>query len=188
MGMWHMHSSSWASPWQPLFTTSGPQTLGRPHVYHRQHSFAKRKYLSTSLSFLTVVSTRPHSLFTSSSHTVIMVGRFQPYLYDAHIGESSFNPKAVTMASRMPPSPTKKKQDGPLIDFNKHPDSYLILPYGNTNVKPMNKRTKLFVKVARGIQLFFRVCTLLGAVGVLLCGIFIRGATDTEGYIMRISV
>jgi hypothetical protein len=32
------------------------------------------------------------------------------------------------------------------------------------------------------------VCTLLGAVGVLLCGIFIRGATDTEGYIMRIPV
>ena len=117
-----------------------------------------------------------------------MVGRFQPYLYDAPVSDSTFNPKAVTMASRTPPSPSKQKKDGPLIDFNKHPDSYLILPYGNRNVKPMNKRTKIFVKVARWIQLFLRVCTLLGAVGVLLCGIFIRGAADTEGYIMRIPV
>jgi hypothetical protein len=117
-----------------------------------------------------------------------MVGRFQPYLYDAQFDESNFNPKAVTMASRLPPPPPRKKQEGPLIDFNKHPDSYLILPYGNTNVKPMPKNTKIFVKVARWIQLVFRVLTLLGAVGVLLCGIFIRGTTDTEGYIMRIPV
>jgi hypothetical protein len=117
-----------------------------------------------------------------------MVGRFQPYLYNAPVDDSDFNPKAVTMASRMPPSPPKKKQDGPLIDFNKHPDSYLILPYGHTNVKPMHKKTKVFVKVARWTQLFFRVCTLLGAVGVLLCGIFIRGTADSEGYIMRIPV
>jgi hypothetical protein len=117
-----------------------------------------------------------------------MVGRYQPYLYDAQLDHSNFNPKAVTMASRLPPPPPRKKQEGPLIEFNKHPDSYLILPYGNTNVKPMHKKTKIFVKVARWIQLAFRVCTLLGAVGVLLCGIFIRGATDTEGYIMRIPV
>ncbi|KAH9871152.1 hypothetical protein J1614_006727 [Plenodomus biglobosus] len=114
-----------------------------------------------------------------------MAGRWQPYLYQPQT-ESTFNPKAVTMASRMPPSPTKKKQDGPLINFNKHPDSYLVVPYGNTDVKPMNKRTKLFIKIARGVQLAFRICQLLGAVGVLLCGIFIRGALDTEGYIMRI--
>jgi hypothetical protein len=117
-----------------------------------------------------------------------MVGRFQPYLYNAPVDDSTFNPKRVTMASRMPPSPPKKKQDGPLIDFNKHPDSYLILPYGNTNAKPMNKRVKTFIKIARWLQLFFRVCNLLGAVGVLLCSIFIRGASDTEGYIMRIPV
>ncbi|KAF2821132.1 hypothetical protein CC86DRAFT_332533 [Ophiobolus disseminans] len=115
-----------------------------------------------------------------------MVGRFQPYLYNAPGQDSSYNPKAVTMASRLPPPPPKKKQDGPLIDFNKHPDSYLILPYGNRDVKPMGKRTKTYIKVARWVQLAFRVCTLLGAVGVLLCGIFIRGAADTEGYIMRI--
>jgi hypothetical protein len=117
-----------------------------------------------------------------------MVGRFQPYLYNAPVEQSTFNPKAVTMASRLPPPPPKKKQSGPLIDFNKHPDSYLVLPYGNTDAKPMNPKTKIFVKITRWVQLFLRVCTLLGAVGVLLCGIFIRGTTDTEGYIMRIPV
>jgi len=117
-----------------------------------------------------------------------MVGRFQPYLYDAPQDDSGFNPKAVTMASRLPPPPPKKKQDGPLIDFNRHPDSYLILPYGNRDVKPMGKRTKTYVKSARWVQLGLRVLQLLGAVGVLLCGIFIRGAADTEGYIMRIPV
>lgn len=118
-----------------------------------------------------------------------MVGRFQPYLYNAPGDiDSKYNPKAVTMASRLPPPPPKKKQEGPLIDFNRHPDSYLILPYGNRDVKPMSKRTKTYIKIARWVQLAFRVVTLLGAVGVLLCGIFIRGAADTEGYIMRIPV
>lgn len=117
-----------------------------------------------------------------------MVGRFQPYLYTEPVDNSGFNPKAVTMASRLPPPPPKKKQEGPLIDFNRHPDSYLILPYGNRDVKPMSTRTKTYIKIARWIQLAFRVVTLLGAVGVLLCGIFIRGAADTEGYIMRIPV
>jgi hypothetical protein len=125
-----------------------------------------------------------------------MAGRWQPYGYapqrdsmmDTDPTQPYFNPKAVTMASRMPPPPPKKKQEGPLIDFNKHPDSYLILPYGNTNAKPMSKKTKILINIARWTQLGFRVTTLLGAVGVLLCGIFIRGAQDTEGYIMRIPV
>lgn len=121
------------------------------------------------------------------------MGRWQPYLYSPAERQSmndprdNFNPKAVTMASRMPPSP-KKKQDGPLVDFNKHPDSYLIVPYGKTDAKPMNSKTKLWIKIARWTQLFFRVCQLLGAVGLLLCAIFIKGAQDTEGWIMRIPV
>jgi hypothetical protein len=125
-----------------------------------------------------------------------MAGRWQPYAYapqrdsmiDTDPTQPIFNPKAVTMASRLPPPPPKKKQEGPLIDFNQHPDSFLILPYGNTNAKPMGKRTKTFINIARWTQLGFRVAQLLGAIGVLLCGIFIRGAQDTEGYIMRIPV
>jgi hypothetical protein len=125
-----------------------------------------------------------------------MAGRWQPYMYasqrdsmiDTDPTRSTFNPKAITMASRMPPPPPKKKQEGPLIDFNKHPDSYLILPYGNTNAKLMSPKTKVFIDIARWIQFSLRILTLLGAVGVLLCGIFIRGAQDTEGYILRIPV
>ena len=112
------------------------------------------------------------------------MGQWQP-MYDP---SADFNPKAVTMASRMPPPPPKKKQEGPLIDFNKHPDSYLILPYGNTKTKPMSPKTKVFIDIARWIQFGLRILTLLGAVGVLLCGIFIRGAQATEGYILRIPV
>lgn len=117
------------------------------------------------------------------------MGRWQPYLYepqrDSHLDD--FNPRAATMASRMPP-PEKKKQDGPLINFNRHPDSYLIMPYGKKDVKPMSPKTKLFVNIARWVQFSGRICTLLGAIGVLLCCIFIKGTQDTEGYILRIPV
>jgi hypothetical protein len=109
-------------------------------------------------------------------------------MIDTDPTQPMFNPKAVTMASRLPPPPPRKKQEGPLIDFNQHPDSFLILPYGNANAKPMGKRTKTFINIARWTQLGFRIAQLLGAVGVLLCAIFIRGAQDTEGYIMRIPV
>ncbi|KAL5431471.1 hypothetical protein PMIN07_010613 [Paraphaeosphaeria minitans] len=112
--------------------------------------------------------------------------QWQPYLYDASSERDSFNPKAVTIASRLPPPPPKQKPEGPLINFNRHPDSYVVLPYGNTGAKPMNPRVKDVIKVVRWIQFALRICTLLGAVGALLCAIFIKGAQDTEGWIMRI--
>jgi hypothetical protein len=62
------------------------------------------------------------------------------------------------------------------------------MPYGKTDAKPMNPKVKIWIKVARWIQLFFRLLTLLGAIGTLLCGIFIKGAQTTEGYIIRIPV
>ena len=125
-----------------------------------------------------------------------MAGRWQPHMYassrdsmiDTDPTRPTFNPKAITMASRMPPPPPKKKQDGPLVSFNQHPDSYLMLPYGRTDDKPMNSSMKLWIKIVRWIQLFLRVCSLLGAVGLLLCAIFIRGVQDTEGWIMKIPV
>jgi hypothetical protein len=117
------------------------------------------------------------------------MGRWQPYIYGPEDRDlDDFNPRAITMASRQPPPTPKHKPDGPLLDFNKHPDSYLVMPYGNTAIEPMNPRTKLYVKIARGLQLFLRLCTLLGAVGLLLCTIFIRGSQDTEGWLMRIPV
>ena len=121
------------------------------------------------------------------------MGRWQPYLYEPAERQSfsdvpkAFNPKAVTMASHRQPTP-KKKQDGPLVNFNRHPDSYLILPYGQTDAKPMSPKVKTWLKWTRWVQFVFRLCTLFGAIGVLLCAIFIRGAQDTEGYIIRIPV
>ena len=122
------------------------------------------------------------------------MGGGQPYLYDPPKRYSAvdpydgFNPKAVTMASRQPPPPPKPKPEGPLININRHPDSYLIVPYGNTNAKPMSPRTKANIKWARWIQLFFRVLQLLGAIGMLICVICIRGTQSTEGWIIRIPV
>jgi len=57
------------------------------------------------------------------------MGAAQPYMYDKPstytFGSPTsrpFNPRAATQASWTPPAP-KFKQDGPLIDFNRHPDS-----------------------------------------------------------------
>ncbi|KAF2127597.1 hypothetical protein P153DRAFT_398203 [Dothidotthia symphoricarpi CBS 119687] len=114
------------------------------------------------------------------------MGRWQPYLYEPQRDMDDFNPRAATMASRIPP-PEPKKQEGPLINFNRHPDSYLIMPYGKTDIQPMNPKTKLFVDIARWIQFSLRICTLLGAIGIFVCSIFIKGMRETEGYILRIS-
>ncbi|KAF2760500.1 hypothetical protein EJ05DRAFT_536600 [Pseudovirgaria hyperparasitica] len=114
-----------------------------------------------------------------------------PYLYEAtpryneHDPFNGFDPKAITRASREIP-PRAKKQEGPLINFNRHPDSYLVLPYGNTDAKQMNPRTKSAIKWVRWIQLLLRQLQLVGAIGLLICTICIRGTADTEGWIIRI--
>ena len=112
---------------------------------------------------------------------------WQPFLYEPTPSDN-FNPKAVTIASRLPPASPKKKPEGPLVNFNKHPDSYMVLPYGRTDAKPMSPKVKTTIKAVRWIQFVLRIFTLFGAIGTLLCGIFIQGAQDTEGYIMRIPV
>ncbi|KAF2430059.1 hypothetical protein EJ08DRAFT_734554 [Tothia fuscella] len=123
-----------------------------------------------------------------------MGGSQAPYIYNApvHYGYSAlnppneFNPKSVTQASQAPPPPPKPKQEGPLLNFNRHPDSYLVLPYGNTNAVPMSQKTKTTVKWMRHGQLGLRVFELLAAVGILICVICIRGTTDNEGWILRL--
>lgn len=56
-----------------------------------------------------------------------------PFIYDrpssytfAGPTSKSFNPRAATQAS-WTPRPEKPKQDGPLINFNKHPDTVCCL-------------------------------------------------------------
>lgn len=64
-------------------------------------------------------------------HSVSM-GVEPPFIYD-HPSRYSFNgptdrgfnPKAATQASWVPPV-SKPKQDGPLVNFNKHPDSVRV--------------------------------------------------------------
>lgn len=119
----------------------------------------------------------------------------QPYTYAPSQRYSAtsdtlygFDPKAVTKASRSPPKrPPPKKQDGPLVDFNKHPDSYLVLPNGQ-NAKPISPRTKVVIKWMRWVQLTFRLLQLIGAIGMLICVICIKGTQDTEGWIIRVPV
>ncbi|KAH0543956.1 hypothetical protein GP486_008539, partial [Trichoglossum hirsutum] len=112
-----------------------------------------------------------------------------PFLYDppAKFNDpyKTFNPKSVTLESRSPPKP-KKKPDGPLVNFNTHPDSYLILPYGKLNVRPMSPRTKTKVKWTRMLLLLLRCWQLLGALALMVCVICIRGTDASTGWLLRI--
>lgn len=102
--------------------------------------------------------------------------------------EGGFNPKAATQGSWSPPR-ARPIPDGPLIkskEFNRHPDSYFVVPYGQLEWKSMSPRTKSKVKWTRLTQLFLRICELLGAVGMLFCVICIKGTDATTGWIIRV--
>ena len=119
------------------------------------------------------------------------MGVDQPFLYDApsriSFGEREFNPKAVTQASRQPIK-ARPKSEGHLVEFNKHPDSYIILPYGNVNAKPMKPRTRKTVQRLRQLQLLVRCLQLLGALGLLICVLCIRGVEESLGWTLRVPV
>ena len=117
-----------------------------------------------------------------------------PFIYDKPATytfgaptDRGYNPKAVTHAS-WSPKPQRPKQDGPLVDFNKHPDSYVAAPYGNLNAKPMSPRAKSSIKWVRWVQLLLRVVELAGAVGTLIAAILVLGMQDAAGWIIRIPV
>lgn len=119
------------------------------------------------------------------------MGAEQPYLYDPPsrngYAQAHFNPRAYSQASLQPAQP-RPKQEGPLVDFNKHPDSYLILPYGNINAKPMSPRTRKTVKYTRQTQLALRCLELVGAVGLLVCVICVRKIEESLGWTLRVPV
>ncbi|KAI9718543.1 MAG: hypothetical protein M1812_003994 [Candelaria pacifica] len=114
-----------------------------------------------------------------------------PFLYDPPTKQHSspygggFNPKVVSQASLSPTKP-RPKQEAPLVNFNKHPDSYLILPYGNTTARPMSPNTKKKIKYTRWIQLGLRLLELLGTLGLLVCVICLKGMQSTVGWVTRI--
>ncbi|CAG8961143.1 hypothetical protein HYFRA_00002686 [Hymenoscyphus fraxineus] len=120
------------------------------------------------------------------------MGSSAPYVYNAirtHDPKSPqkpFDPKAVTRASQTP-KPPRKKQEGPLVSFNQHPDSFLILPYGNTNPILMSPSIKVWVKWMRIIQLVLRCLQILCAGALLAFMIMIRGMDEATGWMMRIA-
>jgi hypothetical protein len=127
----------------------------------------------------------------------IMVGITPPYSF-APVSQQDrdptydFDPKAVTRASyysiASSTSTPVPKQHGPLIDFNRHPDSYIIVPTARSNVPPMHPNTKQRINTARWIQFSLRLLQLVGALGALVCVIIIRGVNDVQGWILRIPV
>lgn len=114
-------------------------------------------------------------------------GSQQPYMY-APVSHAPFNPKAYSQAIANPPPP-RPKPDGPLLSFNRHPDSYDNFAYGkHTEVKPMSAGSKKRLIWARKVQLFWRVLQWIAALGLLICVITIKGAPDTQGWILRLPV
>lgn len=118
-----------------------------------------------------------------------------PFLYDPPSRTSqyvdpyyNFNPKAVTQASYAPRPAPRPKKEGPLIDFNKHPDSYMIVSGSQQGLEPMPPDTKKKVVVTRWIQFGLRAVQLLAAVGLLVCVICITNTAATQGWIIRIPV
>jgi hypothetical protein len=61
------------------------------------------------------------------------------------------------------------------------------VPYGNLNAVPMNPNTRAKVKRVRQLQLFLRVCQLLGALGSLFCVIAINKTSGSAGWIIRVA-
>lgn len=123
------------------------------------------------------------------------MGVTPPYLYDPPSRRRQadpsydFDPKAVSRASWSTTVTEKPKQNGPLIDFNKHPDSYMIIPYGGgDNLPPFPSGTKKTIVVTRWIQFALRILQLVGALGLLVCVICLRGIANVESWIMRVPV
>ncbi|KAJ6155307.1 hypothetical protein N7470_005873 [Penicillium chermesinum] len=106
------------------------------------------------------------------------------YNFDGPI-DRGFNPKAVTQASWAPASPTKPRPEGPMITFNRHPDTWGSLDQKRQHYKPMSPKTKTWVKGLRGSQLGLRIITLLGALASLFCAIVIKNAATSTIWIMR---
>ncbi|OJJ47156.1 hypothetical protein ASPZODRAFT_132109 [Penicilliopsis zonata CBS 506.65] len=96
-----------------------------------------------------------------------------------------FNPKAVTEASwtREEPKPQPK---GPLVNLNRHPDSWSSAPDIKPQWEPMSPSTKGRVKYGRLVQLVLRLAQLLGALGSLFCVIVITNVQTTVSWIIRV--
>ncbi|OBT57018.1 hypothetical protein VE04_03665 [Pseudogymnoascus sp. 24MN13] len=114
-----------------------------------------------------------------------------PFIYDGvkkdttRYSYKEFDPKAVSRSS-MQSQPQKPKKDGPLVSFNRHPDSYLIMPSGKATGARVSASMKGRITETRMAVLFFRIFQLLGAIGALTTMVLITGVDTQMGWIMRI--
>ncbi|KFY03469.1 hypothetical protein O988_01447 [Pseudogymnoascus sp. VKM F-3808] len=114
-----------------------------------------------------------------------------PFIYDSVKKDTTrhsykdFDPKAVSRAS-MQSQPQKPKKDGPLVSFNKHPDSYLIMPSGKATGARVSASMKGRITETRMAVLFFRIFQLIAAIGALTTMVLITGVDSQMGWIMRI--
>ena len=180
--------------------SGGSYLLSRRPCSNRQTQHARIYACIAAVSFLVprlvrlgfelVTAIRPTAIFT-------MVGITPPYLFSPVSQQDrdpayNFDPKAVTRASyysiASSTSTPPPKQHGPLIDFNRHPDSYIIVPSARSNLPPMHPNTKQRINTARWLQFSLRLLQLLGALGALVCVIIIRGVNDVQGWILRVPV
>lgn len=131
-----------------------------------------------------------------------MTGSEAPYLYDPPSSRrsvaypySDFNPRAATQAhyealtARAERQRVKSMQAGkPLVDFNAHPDSYMIVGGQGPQYEPMPKNTKIMIASTRWVQLAFRIVQEIGALGLLVCFICLKMKLDGQGWVLRIAV
>lgn len=98
----------------------------------------------------------------------------------------NFDPKAVSRASWSSVASPKPKQNGPLLNYNRHPDSYFIVPSRFSHIPALPSRTKKRIITSRWIQFGLRISQLVVALGLLTCVICLRGINDVQSWILRI--
>lgn len=139
------------------------------------------------------------SLSSSTSQSIVSVTRLPtmgapeaPYLYSppSHAG-FDFNPRAYSQAAyaaSVQSSSPRPKQNGPLVDLNRHPDSWMPVTPSLQEYKPLPDNMRAKIITCRGIQFALRLPELLGALGLLVCAISFQGMQATQGWIVRIPV
>lgn len=132
-----------------------------------------------------------------------MGGLDQPYLYDPPSARNSqitypysdFNPRAATQAhyAAMADQAERRRRNAlqagkPLINFNAHPDSYMIVNNPTIIHEPMPTNTKKKIIWTRWMQFVLRLFQEVGALGILVCVICLKMKNDTPGWMIRIAV
>ena len=127
----------------------------------------------------------------------------QPYLYDPLAGSrtsvaypySDFNPRAATQAhyqafvDRAERQKRQSQQAGrPLINFNQHPDSYMVVNNPEIHHEPLPSNTKAKIVWTRWAQFALRVLQEVGALGILVCVICLKMKNDGPSWVIRVPV